>query len=150
MATERIFKTAEEIFDKAVEYLKYLNDNPLGEEVFVGKEGRKEIKRLHRIPTWEGFAVFCGVASSYFREVKRDRGAMDEETHKRIVTILSRIGDMFYANKAEAASAGLANSAFIIHELGLRRQAEQLEANVQSGQLVIKVVAPKSDDEDDD
>lgn len=150
MPWQRRFENAQEIYDAALAYMKMLKDEPLHEEVFVGKEGRKEKKTLKRIPTWEGFAVYCGTTSSYFRELKRNRGARTEEEHAEILTVLTYIGDLFYSDKSEAASAGLANSAFIIHELGLRRQAEQLEANVQSGQLVIKVVAPKSDDEDDE
>jgi hypothetical protein len=148
MPWQRKFKNAQEIYDAAKAYMEHLEDKPLTKTIYVGKDGREETERLKRIPTWQGFAVFTGVSSAYFRELKRTRGARSEDEHAEILSVLMHVSDLFYADKAEAASAGLANPSFIMHELGMKRQEDQLEANISNGQLVIKVVPPKTDDEE--
>lgn len=116
---DKIFSSGEMILAAADEYMEVLQDNPLMEHDFVGKDAVEVDKRKKNVPTWEGFANFCDVYSGHFHQLKQDYKKSEDPVEKDIYQALKRVDDMFFNDKFTAAAAGLANANLIGKALGI-------------------------------
>lgn len=113
----RIFETPEELWIKAKEYFKYVDDNPILKSDFKGKDAEMVHYDLQRPYTWQGLYVFLGVCNL---ERYKDNDVF--------VNILTHIGNIIYNQKFDGASVGIFNQAIIARDLGL---IDKSESNVK-------------------
>lgn len=126
-----------EMIEKAVdEFLMACYNNPLFEHDYVGKDAIEVDKRKFRIPTWQRFCLFCGVNTVYFNHLEKRVSDRQDEVSKDITKAITCARELFYTEKLEAASAGLANPGLITRVLGLTDKQEVIKGR-------IKVVAKK-------
>lgn len=106
--------TPDELWVKAVEYFKWVEDNPLLEEKVFGT-GFKDTVNKMRAMTITGFCVFAGITSQTFFNYEKEQAYLD---------ITARIRDIIYSQKFTGAAAGLLESNIIARELGLADKQE--------------------------
>ena len=101
----------EDLWDEFVKYCKWLNDNPLKEDVLFSYQGKviHEGAKKMRAPTLKGFFVFTDISHTTWDNYKLKQDYL---------AITTRIEDIMYAMKFEGAAAGLLNSNLIARELG--------------------------------
>ena len=100
----------EELLQKALEYLDWLEKNPLYEDKVFSTGKRMKVKKM-RAPTIEGFTVYANICHKTWDNY------MNNETYLRII---KRIKNTFYSLKIEGTAAGFFNPLIIIRELGLK------------------------------
>lgn len=123
----RLFASPDELWDKAVEYFQWCDENPLISYEWNGKDPVKcDIEKM-RAYTWSGLEYYLNIDS--LREYKT--------TYKEFSHVISRIEKVLYTQKFEGAAAGLLNANIIARDLGLADKRE-LDANVGMQELIIK------------
>ncbi len=104
--------TPECLWNKALEYFRWVEDNPLKEEKVFSSSKRLSVSKI-RAMTVTGFCVFAGIGrDTYASYLKNEAYAL----------VISRIADIIYTQKFEAAAAGLLETSFISNDLGLKEQ----------------------------
>lgn len=99
----------EELWDKAIEYMEWLDKYPLKEQrVFAN--GKKVIVDKMRAATITGFCLFADISTTTFDNYSKD---------KAYFGITKRIKELFFSQKFEGAAADLLNSNIIARDLGL-------------------------------
>lgn len=97
------------LWEKAVEYFKWVESNPLYEDKVFGSGLRMSVGKV-RAMTIRGFCVFAHISTETFRNY---------EASEDFFGITSRIRDVIYTQKFEGAAAGLLETNIIARELGL-------------------------------
>lgn len=108
---DKIFSSPDRLWDAAVEYFEWCDDNPLYEVDFRGSKATEvRIPKL-RAYTWEGLELFLDVIS--LREYKTN------EKYKEFSQVITRINKIIYTQKFTGAAANLLNPNIIARDLGL-------------------------------
>jgi len=101
--------TPQALWKKAVEYVKWVAENPLpAEKVFSNGKRLKE-KKL-RAMTIQEFCLFAKITRETFNQYEKEKDYSD---------ICLRIKDIFFNQKFQGAAADMFNHAIIARELGL-------------------------------
>lgn len=145
---DKIFESGEMIIQACDEYMECLEQNPLQEHDFVGKDAREVNKDKKHVPTWAGFATFCNTHKQHFNQLKVDYKNEKDEIKKDIYIALMRVDDIFFHDKFSAASAGLANPNLIGKDLGLKDSVDVTtlgeKVNAQTS-IEVTIAKPKDD-----
>lgn len=117
--TKKKYETGAELFEKALDYFKAVNDNPMKETKVFGSGIRIEVDL--QIPyTLAGLCVFLGISqntfSSYRKLDQREDASIDELS---VCDAANKIMDIIFSQKIEGASSGKFNHAIVALELGL-------------------------------
>lgn len=113
----RKYKSADELYQKFVEYKNDCKNNPWIQIDFVGKDA-KQVKRPLTVPfTKEGFSIFAGHCE--WNSIKDYRNESQE-----FAQIVTRIENEIYNQKLTGASVGAFNSSIIASDLGLKTKTE--------------------------
>jgi hypothetical protein len=115
-------KTPLELWENFIEYAEFLENNPLIEIDFRGKDAKKVELPKMRPFTKQGFSIACGYSSWEHIENMKGRSKGFQE-------IVTRIESIIYAQKFEGAAAGFLNPNIIARDLGLM---EKLDANLKN------------------
>lgn len=113
----RDFKyTPEALWKEAVEYFKWLEDNPLQEENLFAFQGHvtKENAAKMRAATLKGFFLFADINHKTFDNYRKN---------KDFIAITTRIENAIYTQKLEGAASGLLNPSIIAREIGLAEKS---------------------------
>jgi len=102
------------LWEKAREYFLWVECNPLKEEKVFSSGKRLTVNRI-RAMTVTGFCVFAGIDRNTYASYLRDEA---------YAVVTSRIADVIYTQKFEAAAAGLLETSIVSRELGLREQTD--------------------------
>lgn len=122
-------ETPEELWENFLEYAQWLEDNPLLEIDFKGKDAtRVEIPKM-RAFTKQGFALACGLSEWKTIESWREREGFSQ--------IITRIENHIYTQKLEGAASGFLNPNIIARDLGLKEKTEN-EHKIPVGKIVIQ------------
>lgn len=108
--------TPDALWKKAIDFLQWLDENPLKEEKVFGTGARMEISKM-RAPTITGFCIYAGIHSTTFNRYQND----ENEAYR---SISLRIQDLFKTIKIEGAAADLLNQNIIAREIGLADKSE--------------------------
>jgi len=106
--------TPDELWDKANEYAKWCEDNPLWESKAFGTGLIIKLPKM-RAMTIQGFSLFANFFMQTWYEYEKDQTYID---------IMTRIRNIFYSQKLEGAAAELLNPAIIARELRLPDRQE--------------------------
>ena len=101
-----------DLWDEFVAYAQHLEQNPLIEVDFRGKDATQVELPKRRPMTKGGFALFCGFSA--WKELENQK-VRDDDFSK----IVTRIEESIYNQKLEGAAAGFFNSSIIARDLGL-------------------------------
>lgn len=110
--------TPKALWQKAIEYFEWVEDNPLQEQKLSSGEIFAMDKM--RAMTIRGFCLFAGIDQQTFANY---------EVSDNFFGITTRIRDIIYQQKFEGAAADLLNPNIIARELGL---AEKSDVNLRS------------------
>lgn len=119
--------TPEALWDEAIKYFNWVEENPLWESVLVSKgikvineNGEEIITYSTALPkmramTIEGFCLFADICKQTYYSYKQKDNFID---------ITTRIDDVIRTQKFEGAAAALLNSNIIARDLGLKDKQE--------------------------
>lgn len=107
---DKLFSTPEILWEEAIKYFEWCEENPLTQQNWVGKDGDEVSKELMRPFTLSGLCVFldCG------EQTLRDYGARQDFSE-----VYTRIEQIIRTQKFEGAAVGLFNANIIARDLGL-------------------------------
>lgn len=134
----RLFATPQLLWEAAVEYFEWCEDNPLLEAEQTKSPGRAVIEKdgksyfpdaLTEIPkmralTIQGLVLYLDCNVKYFNDFENSLVGKDDELSKDFSTILSRIREVIYNHKFTGAAAGFLNPNIIARDLGLADRSE--------------------------
>jgi hypothetical protein len=101
--------TPDELLDKANEYAKWCEANPLMEHKAFGNGTVVQLPHM-RAMTIQGFCLFANMSVSTWQEYEKD------EAYSSIIT---HVRGIFFSQKFEGAAADMLNANIIARELGL-------------------------------
>jgi len=136
---DRIFKDPELLKKLCYEYFEHVNNNPLKEHDFVGKDAIEVYKEKTAPYTIQGLCIYLGVNNLYFRDFKKSLKVKESEIDKDFSLIITHVEDVIYNQKFSGAAAGFFNSTIISRDLGLKdKQAQEHSGSINiSGDIEI-------------
>lgn len=106
--------TPVELWEIALNYFDWVDNNPLKEDKVFGTGARMKVNKM-RAMTIRGFCLYAGISTQTFNNYSNE----DEYTD-----VISHIRDIIYVYKFEGAAAGLLDVNIIARELGLSEKTE--------------------------
>lgn len=110
------FETAELLWDRAMEYFEWVQDNPLYEQKVFNYQGEivtHDVPKM-RAMTEMAFCEFAGISHDLFRLYKKGDGDYNE-----FFVTSNKISTLIYLQKFEGAAADLLNAGFIGKDIGM-------------------------------
>lgn len=140
---DKIFSTPEILWESAVEYFEWVEDNPLMEAKLVTANGQPVLEELPkmRAMTIEGLSLFMGVDTTTW---------YDYAKQEDFSPIARRITNVIRDQKFTGASAGFLNANIIARDLGLKEATSNEHSGPNGGPIGINasvVVAEMTNDE---
>ncbi len=129
---DKLFATPELMWEAACEYFEWIDQNPLIELDYVGKDATAVEKPHVRPYTLQGLCMYLDCSTGYFREFKKD--CSDD-----FVSIITRIEEVIYRQKFEGAACGFYNSNIIARDLGLTDKKDVTSDGEKLSAPVIKI-----------
>jgi hypothetical protein len=124
---DKLFSTPELLWEAAVEYFEWIEDNPLKEEKVFNYQGeivRANVSKM-RAMTLSGLCLYLHCNDNYFRVFKNQLPEGEQDFNK----VISEIESVIYNQKFQGASADLLNANIISMELGLRQKIDNSLSN---------------------
>jgi len=127
-----VIETPEQLWQNFQEYAEWLEDNPLVEIDYRGKDIiAVDLPKLRPF-TKDGFALACGLSGwEVINSWKKRKGFFE---------VITRIEKYIYAQKFEGAASGFLNANIIASDLGLKERTEHSieDNNIQEIKVNIK------------
>lgn len=131
---DKLFSTPELLWEAACEYFEWIEDNPLIEIDFKGKDAER-VELPHIRPfTIQGLCSYLGVNTLYFRDFKEGLKNKEDELSKDFSLIVTHIEETIYRQKFEGAACGFYNANIIARDLGLQDKLKN-EIDIKKGGL---------------
>jgi len=108
---DKLFSSPDVIWEEAVKYFDWCDNNPIEEIDFKGKDAERVVIPRLRAYTWSGLEIYLNVES--LREYKSN------PEYKDFSPVITRIGKIIYTQKFEGSAAGQLNPNIIARDLGL-------------------------------
>ena len=119
---DKLFATPELLWEAAVEYFNWCDENPVVKQDFVGKDGDQVERKLGRPYTQSGLCVYLDCSEQMFRDAsKRDD----------FFEVCTRISQIIKTQKFDGAAVGIFNANIIARDLGLKDQTDVTSNNEQ-------------------
>lgn len=107
---DMIFSSPEILWEEAVKYFEWCEENPWVQQNWVGKDG-DEVQKNHIRPlTLTGLCVFLDISEMTLREYGK---------RQDFVAVYTRIEQIIRTQKFEGAATGFFNASIIARDLGL-------------------------------
>lgn len=129
---DTIFATPEAMWEAAVEYFNYNEDNPRYEVDFRGKDATEvELPKLQPLSI-EGLCIFWGVNPGYLFDFKKSVAVTTGPRAKDFSNIVARIETIIFKQQYDGAASGFLNQNIIARKLGLTEKIEsKIEAKIE-------------------
>lgn len=128
---DKIFKTPELMWEAAVEYFIWCEDNPLMDTVVqkIKVDRDTEEIKLVEVPkmrpfTMQGLCQFLGVNTVYFNHFETDLKEKTDDMSKDFNKIVTHIRETVFNQKFTGAASGFLNANIIARDLGLTDKKE--------------------------
>jgi hypothetical protein len=102
------------LWNRAIEYVKWVYLNPLKEEKVFSNGKRVKVNKM-RAMTIAGFCIFAHISRDTFNQYEKEKEYSD---------VCAKIKEIIYTQKLEGAAADLLNPVIIARELGLADKNE--------------------------
>ncbi len=112
--------TPEKLWNNAIGYFKWCDDNPHEEliPVLTGKEaGRQIIRKKARMYTVKGLCLHCNIEEEYIKSMRQLKNEQSE-----YYVVVSKILYIIYTQNIEMAAVDIFNGGFITKVLGLEKE----------------------------
>ncbi len=116
---DKLFATPELLWEAACEYFQWIEDNPLIEIDFIGKDAEKVEKPHTRPFTIQGLCLYLDCNTKYFNDFEENLKGKEDKDSKDFSEIVSRIRETIFRQKFEGAACGFYNHNIIARDLGL-------------------------------
>lgn len=119
---DKLFKSAELLWEAACEYFEWVDKNPLKEQkAFSTKSGIQTTNlNLMRPYTITGLCLYLGCNQDYFNQFESNLSDKDKD----FSGVITRIRETIYTQKFEGAACNLLNANIIARDLGLKDKQE--------------------------
>lgn len=135
---DKLFETADLLWEAACEYFEWCENNPLMEVDFRGKDANEvEIPKM-RAFTWQGLCLYLDCNTQYFSQFKETEAGKQKD----FSLVITRIEQTIYNQKFSGAAAGFLNPNIIARDLGLTDKKELDHKGIPETQVTY-LVAPK-------
>lgn len=140
---DKIFATPEAMWESAIEYFDWVEDNPLEKAIVYQGEVSDDCESLMRAMTIKGLCIFWGVNSDYLTDFM-DNLDIETDQGKDFSRVIKTIREIIETQKFEGASAGLLNPNIIARDLGLADKKDHTSSDGSMSQKPtrIELVAP--------
>lgn len=129
---DKLFASAPLLWEAAMEYFEWCDNNPWIKKDWVGKDADEVNRPTARPYTLSGLCLYLGCNSAYFRTFKAQLPEGEEDFN----TVITRIEETLYTQKFEGAAVGAFNANIIARDLGLvDRQENKLSGSVETQQV---------------
>ena len=116
---DKLFTTPELLWETACEYFEWIDENPLIQIDYRGKDADK-VELPHTRPyTIQGLCLYLDCNTAYFRQFEASLKDKDDDISNNFSTIITRINETIYKQKFEGAACGFYNANIIARDLGL-------------------------------
>ena len=136
---DALFSNAEDMWNAAVEYFQWCEDNPLIEVDFRGKEMQEVQLPKMRPFTFQGLCRYLDCNILYFNQF--EARIKDEKTQEAndLSLVITRIRETIYEQKFTGAASGFLNPNIIARDLGLTDKTDVTTAGekIQSAPCII-------------
>ncbi len=134
---KKLFETPELLWESAIEYFQWCDDNPWSsEEISQSDKGSyTKSKPTQRPYSRKGWWIYIGCSESWLSEFKKTAS-------KDFLEVIERVEYCIDTNQWEGATVGAFNANIIARTLGLKEQTENTNLNMD--------VTPLTDEELED
>lgn len=125
---DKLFSTPELLWEAAVEYFQWCEENPLKEEKVFNYQGeivRADIAKM-RAMTLSGLCLYLRCNENYFIVFKKQLPEGEQDFNR----VIAEIESVIYNQKFQGAAADLLNANIVAMELGMKHKTET-DLNVQ-------------------
>lgn len=121
---DKIFETPEIMWESAVEYFQWCEENPLKESVLHGKDSKIiELPKM-RAFTLEGLCLFLHVNTRYFNDFADSLKGKEDESSKGFSEIITRIRETIRNQQYTGAAGEFLNPNLVARYLGLKDRTD--------------------------
>ena len=139
---DKLFATPELPWETACEYFDWIDNNPLIEIDYVGKDATQVEKPHTRPYTLEGLVMYLDACTNYWKEFRK---RCNDNNEKDFIAIITRIEEIIRRQKFEGAACGFYNANIIARDLGLSDKKDLSSSDgTMSPKPIINVVSPKT------
>ena len=131
---DKIFETAELMWEAACDYFVWVEDNPLNKAIVYQGEVSKDTETLMRAMTVKGLCIHWQVNTQYLTDFI-DNLDLEKEQDKDFSIVVNRIREIIDTQKFEGASAGLLNPNIIARDLGLTDKQSNEHTGANGGAI---------------
>ena len=119
---DKLFTSSKLLWDAAVEYFEWCEENPLLESKAFAYQGEITTATLPKMRalTLSGLCLYLHCNEAYFRQFKSRLTEKDED----FATVITQIEQTIYNQKFQGAAADLLNANIIARDLGLSDKKE--------------------------
>lgn len=112
-----IFETPEELLDACLEYIEWVEANPLEAAELTTYQGKSQLEMVPkmRAMTITGLCIFLDIATETWRDYGRKEG---------FSVVTTRVDEIIRTQKFEGAAGGFLNPNIIARDLGLAERTE--------------------------
>ena len=118
---DKLFATPELLWETACEYFDWIDNNPLIEIDYVGKDATQVEKPHTRPYTLEGLVMYLDACTNYWKEFRK---RCNDNNEKDFIAIITRIEEIIRRQKFEGAACGFYNANIISRDLGLTEKKD--------------------------
>lgn len=143
---DKLFATPQLMWEAAVEYFKWCEDNPLIEIDFRGKEVEQVELPKMRAFTIQGLCLYLDCNVQYFNDFQARIKENTSEIDKDFTAVITRIRETIYNQKFTGAAAGFLNPNIIARDLGLTDKKDvDHTTGGQPFTATVTIVEPKNE-----
>ena len=137
---DKLFKTADLLWEAACEYFQWCDENPLLQKDFKGKDAEVVYYEHKRAYTLTGLCLYLDCNTKYFYDFEDSIRGKEDKLSKDFSEIISRMREIIYTQKFEGAASGLFNANIIARDLGLTDKKEVKKETKYEGKDIDKVI----------
>lgn len=129
---DKLFSTPEAMWEAAVEYFEWCDDNPLMEAVVQKKKVSRDTEVIELVDcpkkrpyTMQGLCLYLNCNTVYFNNFEASLRGKEDHISKDFNETVTRIRETIYNQKFTGAASGFFNPNIIARDLGLVDKKQQ-------------------------
>lgn len=127
---DKLFATPDIMWQAAVEYFEWCEENPLLEVDYRGKDATQVVIPKMRAFTLQGLCLYMDCNVGFFTDFRESLKGKSDDTSKDFSLVVTRIQETIYNQKFSGAASGFFNSNIIARDLGLQ-DTKNVSVNVE-------------------
>jgi hypothetical protein len=133
---DRLFATPKLLWEAAIAYFSWCEENPLWETDFRGKDATEVKIPKMRAFTISGLCIYMNVSVDYLTAFRQSLVGRNDDLSRDFSDVINRIYDTAYTQKFTGAAAGFLNPNIIARDLGLTDKQEIKQLHQDANEYV--------------